>query len=334
MLSGRAESTLGGESTMSERDEANGRLHELDLYAWSKSTELLLIDRQIREVDWDAVAAELENSAEVNDAKPLREAVEKLLTHLTIWNVSADYHTRDRRSEIESARFKLDDTLSRSPSLARLMELEWKSLYGRAGLDARLILEESAALRELPTSELVLVTTDDREAESEFGALTRLRLRIARNPDDEADDSDEDHYAWCRAQAAAARSRHFDELDPIGIGEEISSVGTSVRRSAIESLAGLLDKLLAWQAGRRSESLRKKIASDRARVRALLRKNPSLAAAPELLREAYKFMTREGEWAFVREPMLSQSSGWKLAQVIDDASITERDSTFTASEAS
>jgi hypothetical protein len=333
MLSGRAESTLGGESTMSDRDEANGRLHELDLYAWSKSTELLLIDRQIREVDWDAVAAELENSAEVNDAKPLREAVEKLLTHLTIWNVSADYHTRDRRSEIESARFKLDDTLSRSPSLARLMELEWKSLCGRAGLDARLILEESAALRELPTSELVLVT-DDREAESEFGALTRLRLRIARNPDDEADDSDEDHYAWCRAQAAAARSRHFDELDPIGIGEEISSVGTSVRRSAIELLAGLLDKLMAWQAGRRSESLRKKIASDRARVRALLRKNPSLATAPELLREAHKFMTREGEWAFVREPMLSQSSGWKLAQVIDDASITERDSTFTASEAS
>lgn len=333
MLSGRAESTLGGESTMSERDEANGRLHELDLYAWSKSTELLLIDRRIREVDWDAVAAELENSAEVNDAKPLREAVEKLLTHLTIWNVSADYHTRDRRSEIESARFKLDDTLSRSPSLARLMELEWKSLCGRAGLDARLILEESAALRELPTSELVLVT-DDREAESEFGALTRLRLRIARNPDDEADDSDEDHYAWCRAQAAAARSRHFDELDPIGIGEEISSVGTSVRRSAIESLAGLLDKLMAWQAGRRSESLRKKIASDRARVRALLRKNPSLAAAPELLIEAHKFMTREGEWAFVLEPMLSQSSRWKLAQVIDDASITERDSAFTASEAS
>ena len=74
MLSGRAESTLGGESTMSDRDEANGRLHELDLYAWSKSTELLLIDRQIREVDWDAVAAELENSAEVNDAKPLERS--------------------------------------------------------------------------------------------------------------------------------------------------------------------------------------------------------------------------------------------------------------------
>ena len=140
MLSGRAESTPWGESTMSERDEANGRLRERDLYAWSRATELLLIDRQIREVDWDAVGDELENSAEVNDAKPLREAVEKLLTHLAIWNVSPDYHTPERRSEIESARFKLDDTLSRSPSLAGLIEVEWKSLCRRARFNAILIL--------------------------------------------------------------------------------------------------------------------------------------------------------------------------------------------------
>ena len=69
---------------MSDRDEANGRLHDRDLYAWSKSTEWLLIDRQIREVDLDAVADELEKSAELNYAKPMRGAVEKLLTHLTL----------------------------------------------------------------------------------------------------------------------------------------------------------------------------------------------------------------------------------------------------------
>jgi len=76
---------------MSEEDEANGRLHERDLYAWSKATELLLVDRRIQEIDWDAVGDELEKSAAVNDAKPLREAVEKLLTHLTIWNVGSQY---------------------------------------------------------------------------------------------------------------------------------------------------------------------------------------------------------------------------------------------------
>ena len=73
-------------------------------------------------------------------------------------------------------------------------------------------------------------------------------------------------------------------------------MGTSVRRAVIESLAGLLDKLMAWQAGRCSLSLKTRIASDRARVRALLFKNPSLAAAPELMTEAHKFMVREGEW--------------------------------------
>ena len=320
---------------MSDRDEANGRLHELDLYAWSKATELLLIDRRIREVDWDAVGAELENSAEVNDAKPLREAVEKLLTHLTIWNVSADYHIRHRRSEIESARFKLDDTLSRSPSLARLIELEWKSLCRRARFDAMLILGEKAALRELLTSELVLVTTMNREAESEVlprgSARIRLRLRVATNPDDETDDSDEDHYAWCRAQAAAARSRQFDELDPIGIGEEISSVGTSVRRSCDRIIGGTPGQVDGVAGGTPKPEPEEK---DRVGPRiAYARCFGRIQVSPQhrsCMTEAHKFMVREGEWAVVaREPMSSQSSRWTLAQVIDDASITERDSAFT-----
>jgi Domain of unknown function DUF29 len=337
MLSTRAESAHLGGNRMSDKDEANGRLHELDLYAWSKATELLLLDRRIHEIDWDAVGDELEKSARTNDANPMREAVEKLLTHLTIWNVSSQYHSPARRSEIESARFKIDDILSRSPSLAGLIELEWRSLYRRARFAATLILGEKAALHEVLTSDLVLVTTDEPEAETEAVALmrlslriTRLKLRVATNPDDETDDSDEDHFAWCRAQAAAARSRQFDELDPIGISEEISSVGTSARRTVIESLAGLLDKLMAWQAGQCGLSLKTRIASDRARVRALLWKNPSLAAAPELMNEAHKFMVREGEWAVLaRESISSQLSRWTLAQVVDDVSITEGDSALT-----
>ncbi len=322
---------------MSDKDDENRRLRERDLYAWSKATELLLLDRRIYEIDWDAVGDVLEKSARVNDSNPLREAVEKLLTHLTIWNVGSQYHSPARRSEIESARFKIDDALSRSSSLAGLIELEWRSLYRRACFAAMLILGEKAALHEVLTSDLVLVTTDEPEAETEAVALMRLslriirlKLRVATNSDDETGDSDQDHYAWCRAQAAAARSRQFDELDPVGIAEEISSVATSVRRTVIESLAGLMDKLRAWQAGRCSPSLKTRIGLERARIRALLWKNPSLAAAPELMAEAHRFTVREGEWAVVaRAPMLSQSSRWTLARIIDDASITERDSTFT-----
>ena len=47
MLSGHAESTLGGRHNVGQ-NEANGRLHERDLYAWSKATEPLFIDRRIR----------------------------------------------------------------------------------------------------------------------------------------------------------------------------------------------------------------------------------------------------------------------------------------------
>lgn len=322
---------------MSDKDEANRRLHELDLYAWSKATELLLSDRRIHEIDWDAVGDELEKSARVNDANPMREAVEKLLTHLTIWNVSPQYHSPSRRSEIESARFKLDDTLSRSPSLARLIDLEWKSLRTRARFAAMLILGGPAALHELPTSELVLVTTDEPEAETESLAVMRLRLHITRlklhlatNSDDETDDSDEDHYAWCRAQAAAARSRQFDELDPIGIADEISSVRTSIRSTLIESLAALLAKVMAWQTGRQSQRLKKEISADRARARALLWKNPSLAVAPELVTEANKFIGREEGWAIAtRELTSSQPSPWTLAQILDDASVTECDTSLT-----
>ena len=322
---------------MSDKDEENRRLREQDLYAWSKTTELLLVDRRIQEIDWDAVGDELEKSAGLNDANPMREAVEKLMTHLTIWNLSSQYHSPARRSEIESARFKIDDTLSRSPSLAGLIELEWKSLCRRARFAAMLILGGKAALHELPTSELVLVTADEPEAETESLAVMRLSLRITRlkihvaiNPDNETVDPDEDHFAWCRAQAAAARSRQFDELDPIGIAEEISSVGTSVRRTVIESLAGLMDKLMAWQAGPCSPSLKAKIGLERARIRALLWKNPSLATAPGLMTEAHKFMVREGECAVVAcEPISAKSYRWTLAQIIDDASITERDSAFT-----
>ena len=107
-------------------------------------------------------------------------------------------------------------------------------------------------------------------------------------------------------------------------------MGTSVRRTVIESLAGLMDKLMAWQAGRCSQNLKTRIGLERARLRALLWKNPSLAAAPGLMAEAHKFMARERGWAgSARAPMASQSSRWTLAQIIDDASITERDSTFT-----
>jgi hypothetical protein len=321
---------------MSDKDDENRRLCERDLYAWSKATKLLLFGRRIQEIDWDAIGDGLEKSARVNDANPMREAVVKLLTHLTIWNVSPHYRSPARRSEIESARFKLDDIVSRSPSLARLMDLEWKNFCRRAHFGAMLILGKTGAPHELPASELTMQTNDEPEAETESLAVMRLSLRIMRlrlqtatfGYDD--NDSDRDHYAWCRAQAAAVRSRRFDELDPLGIAEEISGLGIAVRRIVIESLARLIDNLMAWQAGSRNKSLKTRITIDRARVHALLWKNPSLATAPELVTEAHKLARREGRWAVgAREPVSARSCRWTLGQILDDVSVTECDTALT-----
>jgi hypothetical protein len=298
---------------MRRSDEENRKLHGRDIYAWSKATERLLLDHRIHEIDWDTVAFEIEKSGEANDANPMREAVEKLLTHLTIWQLRPDYQGPDRQAKIESARFKLDDILSRSPSLAGLIESEWRDLHARARFSAMLIMEEPAAATELET-----------EAEAACGVIMRLSLGIATKSAGHNEDCDEDHYAWCRAQAIAARSRELDELDLIGIAEEIASVGASVRRSVIEASARLLEMLIAWQAGSRILRLRDRIASDRAHLRELLRGNASLAASPQLMTEAYKFAAKERPRRIVaRESIGSQSCPWTLAQVLDDATISE-----------
>jgi hypothetical protein len=127
----------------------------------------------------------------------------------------------------------------------------------------------------------------------------------------------------------AARSGEFEELDVLSIAEEISNVGTAVRRNAIESLATLLEKLIAWHSGSRGQRLKSQIASDRAQVRELLWKNPSLAVSPELVSEAHKRMMREKPWRVAARKSISPPScPWTLAQIIDDASITECDSEF------
>jgi hypothetical protein len=118
-------------------------------------------------------------------------------------------------------------------------------------------------------------------------------------------------------------------LDSPGIAKEIASVGTSIRSTLIEFLAALLAKLMAWQTGRQSQSLKKEISADRARARALLWKNPSLVAAPELVTEAHEFALREGSCVVgTAARMSAQSCCWTLAQVIDDASIAERETIF------
>ena len=303
---------------VADAQEKNSKLKIRDLHAWSRETETLLFEHRLHEIDWDAVAVELERSAEINDVKPMREAVEALLMHLALWNISASYHSPQRHFQIESARFKLEELLSRSPSLTSLLDAEWRDLYARARFNAMLVLRDSLIDREFPT--LAQLIQAESDAEAETVSATRRSLRSA--PDiAEGAESNEDHYAWCREQAKIARSGRFSQLDPLGIAEEIASAGSSVRRATVECLAELINHLIAWRSGLHSPILRKRIALDRAAVRAILWRNPSLAVAPELASEAYKSAGRE--MATNLGSTMPDPRSWTLSQVLDDALVLE-----------
>ncbi|HUA36038.1 MAG TPA: DUF29 family protein [Candidatus Binataceae bacterium] len=301
---------------MPDRDEENRALHQRDRYAWSKATELLLFYRRLDEIDWRAVAVELDRSAESNNVKPLRDSIERLLTHLLVWNSSPEFHSADRQYQIESARFRIDDILSRSASLGALLEAEWDELYSRARFSAQLILGEG-----LKRSDATLEEFQSRQQIDLTGTasdITQRRLGAATARVGGESEPHEDHYAWCRAQAAAARERHFAEIDALGIAEELSEIAASIRRLAIESLGTLVRRLMDWRSGYRSRGLERVIASHRDNLRAWLRKHPSLCQATGLMVDAHNLVIREGvlpTYALAAPEWPS----WTLEQVMDDA---------------
>lgn len=293
---------------MADRDEENRTLYERDLYAWSKVTELLLFNRRFDEIHWRAVAFELDRSAESNDVKPLRVSIERLLTHLLVWNADPQYHSADRRYQIESARFKIADILSRSASLGSLVEAEWDDFYSRARFSAQLILRnwktsDDASFQEFQSR--VIGTAAD---------ITQHRLSANARESD----LQEDHYAWCGVQAAAARTRQFVEIDGLGIAEELAETAASIRRLTIESLGTLVRRLMDWRDGYRSRGLERVIALRREDTRALLRKNPSLCAASDLMVDACNLVIREGVVP-AYAPAAPEWASWTLEQVMDDA---------------
>lgn len=301
---------------MTNDEQENHTLRERDLYAWCKQTEGLLLQRRFREVDWDAVAVELERSAEVNDAAPMREAVETLLTQLAIWNCSAHYHTPQRRRKVESARFRLEEILSRSPSLVKNLDLEWKELYMRARFAAMLIAADPRIASDPPPSTLAEVIRAHPETQTEPSA-TRKRLRLIMCSADRYD-PDDDHYIWCREQAAAARAKRLSELDPLSVAEELSNLGASVRRALTESLARLVETLVAWKAGPRHQLLKRKVSAERSLIRAILWKNPSLALASDLPGEAYRLVDKQTLSRSAGGDLGLQQGRWSLAEMLDD----------------
>ncbi|HEX7985322.1 MAG TPA: DUF29 domain-containing protein [Duganella sp.] len=89
---------------------------------------------------------------------------------------------------------------------------------------------------------------------------------------------EEDVIAWAERQAALLRSGQWSQLDIGNIAEEIEDVGKSEKRELCHRLAVLVGYLIKcrYQPDRVGSSWRRTIREQRARIRRLLRRTPSL----------------------------------------------------------
>lgn len=89
---------------------------------------------------------------------------------------------------------------------------------------------------------------------------------------------DEDVIAWAEQQAAMLRSRQWSQLDIHHIAEEIEEVGKSEKRALCHRMAILVEHLIKcrYQPDRCGSSWTRTIREQRAQVRRLLRRTPSL----------------------------------------------------------
>ena len=89
---------------------------------------------------------------------------------------------------------------------------------------------------------------------------------------------DEDVVAWAEQQAALLRSGCWSQLDIDNIAGEIEDVGKSEKRALCHRLAVLVGHLIKcrYQPDRVGSSWRRTIREQKARIRRLLRRTPSL----------------------------------------------------------
>lgn len=89
---------------------------------------------------------------------------------------------------------------------------------------------------------------------------------------------DKDFYAWALHSAELIREGKFSEIDTEHLAEEIESMGKSDKRELVNRFAVLLAHLLKWQfqPGRRGNSWKYTIQTQRFEVNELLEDSPSL----------------------------------------------------------
>ena len=92
------------------------RLYEMDFVAWAEQTAQQIRSRQFEQVDWDAIAEEIESLGR-SERRELKSRIEVLLQHLLKWQYQPNRRSGSWRNTIDEQRNRIADLLQESPSL-------------------------------------------------------------------------------------------------------------------------------------------------------------------------------------------------------------------------
>jgi hypothetical protein len=96
--------------------QITAQLYGTDFVAWTEQTAQKIRSRQFEQVDWEAIAEEIESLGR-SERRELKSRLEVLLQHLLKWQYQSNRRSGSWRNTIDEQRNRLTDLLQDSPSL-------------------------------------------------------------------------------------------------------------------------------------------------------------------------------------------------------------------------
>ena len=100
--------------------------YETDFYGWTQQQAKFLRTKQIKQIDWNNLAEELEDMGR-SEKRQLESRLEVLIMHLLKWQFQPNLRSRSWQLTIKEQRLRLEKLLKENPSLkSNLKEIKDK----------------------------------------------------------------------------------------------------------------------------------------------------------------------------------------------------------------
>jgi hypothetical protein len=110
-------------------------LHDTDFYTWAMETARALRAGRFEELDWNAIAEELEDMGR-SEKRELVNRLVVLLAHLLKWEFQPERQSRSWRLTVKEQRLAINEHLTECPGLKPLVNEMLRTAYRRAVIQA------------------------------------------------------------------------------------------------------------------------------------------------------------------------------------------------------